>query len=55
MDHRVGVLLCKSVSLRPWLEGLRLNLRAAVGEQKGGIYPVGEVERLAVHKHPFLH
>ena len=55
MDQRVGVLLCKSVSLRPWLEGLRLNLRAAVGEHRAGIYPVDEVERLAVHMHPFLH
>ena len=55
MDHRVGILLCKSVSLRSWLEGLRLNLRAAVGEHKGGISPVDEVERLAVHMHPFLH
>ena len=55
MDHRVGVLLFNSVSLRPWLEGLRLILRAAVVEHKGGTHPVGEVERLAVRMHPFLH
>ena len=55
MDHRVGVLLFKSVSLRPSLEGLRLILRAAAVEHKGDTHPVGEVERLAVHIHPFLH
>ena len=55
MDHRIGVLLCEPVSLHLRPEGLRLNLRAAVEEHKSGIFPVAEVQRLAVHMHPVFH
>ena len=55
MDHRVGVLLCESVSLLLEPDGLCWNLRAAVGEHKGGIYPVAEVGRFAVHMDPVVH
>lgn len=54
MDHRIRVLLCELFSLQLRPERLCLDLRAAVGEHKGGTFLAAEVQRPAAHMHPDL-